>query len=183
MSGFVGIIQSDTDSVDPSLLEKLTARLAVAGPDRQQIWHHGSAGFGHALLRTTFESAHERQPLSLDGRTYIAADTRKVTFADAGIRLSGEQGWSVGDDTSIAPFASAAWRRAWGDRNGGLSGRFAGGGTAFTVLGPVVAKDAAELGLGLELRSGPVRFSAGYNGSLASGWTNHSAQMKVSVGF
>src|SRR5260370_4836954 len=36
----------------------------------------GSIGLGHAMLRTTYESLGERQPASLDGRFWIAADAR-----------------------------------------------------------------------------------------------------------
>jgi asparagine synthase (glutamine-hydrolysing) len=50
--------------------------MARRGPDEQRLWADGSVGFGHALLRTTFESRHERQPLTLDGEVWIAADAR-----------------------------------------------------------------------------------------------------------
>ena len=33
-------------------------------------------GLGHAMLRTTFEIAAERQPRTLDGRIWITADAR-----------------------------------------------------------------------------------------------------------
>ena len=46
------------------------------GPDAQNVWVDGSAGFGHTLLRTTFEAERERQPCSLDSRVWITADAR-----------------------------------------------------------------------------------------------------------
>jgi asparagine synthase (glutamine-hydrolysing) len=76
MSGIVGIINLDGQPVAQELLESLTASLSFRGPDHQSVWHDGPVGFGHALLRTTFESAHEQQPLSLDGRVWITADAR-----------------------------------------------------------------------------------------------------------
>ena len=35
-----------------------------------------NVGFGHTMLRTTFESEHEHQPFSLDGQVWITADAR-----------------------------------------------------------------------------------------------------------
>ncbi|HVJ01614.1 MAG TPA: autotransporter-associated beta strand repeat-containing protein [Sphingomonas sp.] len=113
----------------------------------------------------------------------IAADTRKVTFSDIGLRLKGGDGAADGEGLHVVPYASAAWRHGWGDRGQPLSASFAGAAGSFSVLGPVVAKDAAELGLGLGLRSGPVQVSLGYNGSIASTWSNHSAQLKLAIGF
>ena len=42
----------------------------------------GHIGFGHTLLQTTFESAWERQPCSLDGEVWITADARIDGRAD-----------------------------------------------------------------------------------------------------
>src|SRR6185369_13725568 len=50
------------------------------------------ASLGHTLLRTTEESTHERQPLSLDGKVWIVADARIDARQEliAGLR-AGEQ--------------------------------------------------------------------------------------------
>ena len=50
--------------------------MAFRGPDAQEIWMDGAAGLGHAMLRTTPESAQEHQPFSLDGAVWITADAR-----------------------------------------------------------------------------------------------------------
>ena len=50
--------------------------LAQRGPDGQTLWHAGSAGLVHTLLRTTTEAAEEQQPCSLEGQVWIAADAR-----------------------------------------------------------------------------------------------------------
>jgi len=50
--------------------------MAPQGPDAQEVWADGHVGFGHAMLRTTWESEGERQPFSLDGRVWITADLR-----------------------------------------------------------------------------------------------------------
>lgn len=76
MSGICGIVSAAGAPVDPQLLRELTASLGYCGPDAQDTWIKGCAGFGHALLRTNHDAAHERQPCSLDGETWITADAR-----------------------------------------------------------------------------------------------------------
>ena len=76
MSGIVGIFQRDGGPVDRAVLEILVEAIRFRGPDEQHTWIDGSIGFGHAMLRTTWESGHEHQPLTLDGRTWLVADAR-----------------------------------------------------------------------------------------------------------
>ncbi len=76
MSGIVGMVTLDGSPIDRELLERMTASLAFRGPDAQVTWADGPVGFGHTLLRTTFESEHEQQPCSLDGQVWITADAR-----------------------------------------------------------------------------------------------------------
>jgi asparagine synthase (glutamine-hydrolysing) len=76
MSGICGILHLDGRPIDQSLLEKMTAALDYRGPDARGIWVDRAVGFGHTLLRTTDESAPEKQPYTLDGEIYITADAR-----------------------------------------------------------------------------------------------------------
>ncbi len=76
MSGIAGILNLDGAPVDREVLQSMTSFLAYRGPDAQKIWCENHVGFGHALLRTTFESQHEQQPCSLDGKIWITADAR-----------------------------------------------------------------------------------------------------------
>ena len=76
MSGICGIVNQDGAPIDRHLLEEMTAFMAFRGPDAQEVWTNASVGFGHTLLRTTFESEHEQQPFSLDGKVWITADAR-----------------------------------------------------------------------------------------------------------
>lgn len=76
MSGFAGIVNFDGAPVDRALLERLTQHLAFRGPDAQEIRCSGGVGFGHTLLRTTRESARERQPLGWKDQLWIVADAR-----------------------------------------------------------------------------------------------------------
>ncbi len=54
----------------------MTEFLAFRGPDASGTWTDGPIGLGHALLRTTEESARESQPCTLDGQVWITADAR-----------------------------------------------------------------------------------------------------------
>jgi asparagine synthase (glutamine-hydrolysing) len=128
MSGIVGIVNLDDAPVDPALLQRMTNSMAYRGPDRQQIWADGNVGFGHVLLRTTFESQHEQQPFTLDGETWITADARVddrarlihqlaasrdvITAPDAELILRAYQRWGQKCvDYLIGDFSFAIWDR------------------------------------------------------------------------
>jgi len=76
LSGIAGIFHRDGARVERALLQSLADSLSYRGPDSRAIWYDGSIGLGHTLLRTTCESAGERQPASLEGRLWITADAR-----------------------------------------------------------------------------------------------------------
>jgi asparagine synthase (glutamine-hydrolysing) len=80
MSGIVGIFNRDGAPADRDLLDEMTGYMASQGPDAQQVWRHGAIGFGHTLLRTTWESEREHQPCTLQPCTldevWITADAR-----------------------------------------------------------------------------------------------------------
>ncbi|GAC1671231.1 MAG: lasso peptide isopeptide bond-forming cyclase [Candidatus Acidiferrum sp.] len=77
MSGIFGIVHRGGALVEPgALLQRFADFMAYRGPDAQHVWSEGPVGFGHALLRATFESAGERQPAILDSRFTITADVR-----------------------------------------------------------------------------------------------------------
>ncbi len=76
MSGIVGIINLDGQPVDRQLLQRMTEFMDYRGPDGREIWIDGAVGFGHTMLRTTFEAEFEQQPCSLDRQVWITADAR-----------------------------------------------------------------------------------------------------------
>lgn len=76
MSGIVGIVNLDQAPVDRELLNALTAKLSMRGPDAQAIWTEASVGLGHAMLRTRAGVTGTAQPHTLDGKTWIVADAR-----------------------------------------------------------------------------------------------------------
>jgi asparagine synthase (glutamine-hydrolysing) len=76
VSGFCALVRRDGAPVDVELLEELTTALSARGPDARGTWIGGPAGLGHTLLTTTDEAKPGRQPISLDGTVWIAADAR-----------------------------------------------------------------------------------------------------------
>jgi len=111
MSGIVGILHLDQSPVDRAALQRLTNLLTFRGPDAQQIWLDGAIGFGHTLLKTTAESENERQPFSIDGATWIVADTRLDARADLIAKLDGpsRHNLTAAPDVELLLRAYLAW--------------------------------------------------------------------------
>jgi asparagine synthase (glutamine-hydrolysing) len=77
VSGIFGILHLDGRPADPSVLQRMSARLAHRGPDGAAIWNHEATGLGHRMLHTTPESLRERQPMLVaGGRFALTADAR-----------------------------------------------------------------------------------------------------------
>jgi len=128
MSGIAGIYNLDGRPVDPALLSRMTDAIAHRGPDRSGRWINGAVGLSHAMLSTTPESIHEKQPLlnesgdvclTLDGRVDNREELRAALEAkgarlradtDAELVLRAYETW--GEDSPakiIGDFAFAIW--------------------------------------------------------------------------
>jgi asparagine synthase (glutamine-hydrolysing) len=110
LSGIVGIFHRNGAPVERALLQSLVDFLAYRGPDGRGCWVDTSIGLGHTLLRTTRESARERQPAELAGRYWVTADARLDGRVDLlnELDLSGSSGQSVPDSELILR-AYAKW--------------------------------------------------------------------------
>jgi len=77
------------------------------------MWIEGEVGFGHTMLRTTWESEREHQPFSLDGQVWITADAR-VDDRENLVEKLASKGQEV---VSAAPDAELILRAyyAWGE--------------------------------------------------------------------
>ena len=113
MSGIVGILRTDGAPIDPKLIQRLTASLALRGPDKQDTWSFGRVALGHALFRTTDEAEHERQPLTLDGQVWIVADARVDARQDL-IHALGHNRERISSERSDAELILRAYLR-WGE--------------------------------------------------------------------
>ena len=88
MNGIVGIVNLDGTPVDRELRRRMTGFMAYRGPDAKEIWNAaGPVGFGHGMLRTTWEAETERPPLSLDGQIWLTADARIDGWAELVAKL------------------------------------------------------------------------------------------------
>jgi asparagine synthase (glutamine-hydrolysing) len=76
VSGIVGMYERSGAPVDRALLLALTHSISYCGPDARDTWASGQVGFGHTMLRTTYESQNEQQPAGLAGQFWITADAR-----------------------------------------------------------------------------------------------------------
>ncbi|HYW22399.1 MAG TPA: asparagine synthase-related protein [Nodularia sp. (in: cyanobacteria)] len=124
MSGFTGIFNSDGKPINPVLLQQMTDLMTPQAPDAQDTWSNGSIGFGHALLRTTWESEKEHQPHSLDGNLWIIGDIRldrRRELIDR-LRASGCNLENDAPDVDLVLYAYQVWGDACLER---LSGDFA----------------------------------------------------------
>jgi asparagine synthase (glutamine-hydrolysing) len=110
MSGFVGIVNLDGAPVDSGLLADMTASMAFRGPDACEIRMDGAMGFGHCLLRTC-ASENNRQPFSLDGRVWIAADASLDARVDLcrDLEAHGRRGIAGADAATLIAHAYAEW--------------------------------------------------------------------------
>ncbi len=109
MSGFAGIFNLDGAPVDRRVLEDLASFLSFRGPDAQSVWSDASVGLAHALLRTTRESACESQPLTLDGRVWIAADARIDAREDLVSALGAPASLLASPDVELVLHAYLRW--------------------------------------------------------------------------
>jgi len=126
MSGVVGMLRTDGAPVNRMLVRALTRFLAFRGPDGQDVWCGGPTGLGHAMLRTTEESDHERQPIELEGRLWITADARLDARSELLARLNGAGRKPARNaaDSELILHAYAAWGESCLER---LRGEFAFG--------------------------------------------------------
>jgi asparagine synthase (glutamine-hydrolysing) len=111
LSGVVGIFHRDGARVERALLQNLVDSISYRGPDSRAIWSDGSIGLGHAMLRTTYESAGEEQPASLEGRLWITADARLDgrTELIAGIERTGRKIDRSAPDSTLILHAYSLW--------------------------------------------------------------------------
>jgi asparagine synthase (glutamine-hydrolysing) len=114
MSGFAGVVNLDGAPVDQVLVERFEAFLHSRGPDGQGQWVAGNVGLVHTLFATTRESLGERQPMTLDGQSWIVADARMDAREDL-IRELAARGCDCSierPDAELILHAYAVWGEA-----------------------------------------------------------------------
>jgi asparagine synthase (glutamine-hydrolysing) len=112
MSGIIGIVNFDGAPIDPDLLSRITDYMAFRGPDARGVWTDASVGLGHTMLRTTWESETEKQPLTLDGNRWLIADARIDARQELIKKLEGKLNRDftrIPDDAELILHAYEAW--------------------------------------------------------------------------
>jgi asparagine synthase (glutamine-hydrolysing) len=111
LSGIVGIYYRDGAPVERGFLRAFTQFLSYCGPDAHDTWAYGPVGFGHTLLRTTRESANDRQPATLEDRLWITADARLDVRAEliAELECAGSRPRHAAPDSELILESYAVW--------------------------------------------------------------------------
>lgn len=113
MTGFTGLIAPAGAEPDPGIARAMADAVAYMGPDRQDAWREGRALLARALLATTFEEEHDRQPLSFDGVAHLVADAR-IDGRGELVRALRAAGRDVADGVPDSALILHAWH-AWGE--------------------------------------------------------------------
>ncbi len=111
MSGFIAIAQDVNHQIDEHCLQQLTTSMAPQGPDAQDVWSDNNVGFGHALLKTTWDAKNEKQPLTFDNQVWITGDIRLDRRDEliAQLQSAGQSATSTDPDVNLLLLAYLAW--------------------------------------------------------------------------
>lgn len=106
----------------------------------------------------------------------VNSDSQDTTLSTLGVRGA----WRVAN--RLALNAGLGWQHAFGDITPRSTQAFAEGGSGFTVYGLPLEKDAAKVNLGVAWTVSPsVEIDAGYDGLLASGNKDQSANVRLNI--
>jgi outer membrane autotransporter protein len=90
----------------------------------------------------------------------------------------------LANGTVLVPRATLQWQHAFGDVTPSTALAFQGTGTAFTIAGVPIARDAALVEAGFEWRFSPqARLGAFYQGGLAAHAHTHAVKGAFTWGF
>jgi asparagine synthase (glutamine-hydrolysing) len=113
MSGVAALVAPPGASAGATEIQQLLRSLAFRGPDALEYQLCGGAALAHALLLTGESERPERQPLSLDGNTWVAADARLDARDELAVALRAVTG-KLPDSLSDAALILHAYA-AWGE--------------------------------------------------------------------
>jgi asparagine synthase (glutamine-hydrolysing) len=114
VSGFAAIADLGGRPVDESVVHGMAAQLAVMGPDDSQTWIGGwnrNVALVHAKFATTAKAEAERQPLTVDGITWLSGDVRVDAREELWRELEGRGVHAArhGGDAALVLHAYGAW--------------------------------------------------------------------------
>lgn len=117
------------------------------------------------------------------GNLTVTDQTTNSTSSRLGVRLSND--FALDSGSTLTPMLTLGWRHAFNDTNPTATAALAGlPGSSFTISGTSAPKDFALVGAGLTMKlsdgfEGVVR----YDGDFASGYTNSTASVKLTLKF
>ena len=111
MSGIAGLVVAPGASASEADIQKALQSLAFRGPDALEYELCGGAALAHALLLTDEQQRPGRQPLSVDGVTWVAADARLDAREElvAALESAGGKRDDGLDDAEMILRAYATW--------------------------------------------------------------------------
>ncbi len=111
-----------------------------------------------------------------------SADTENTLYSTLGVRAATT--FQMANGAALTPHLSLGWQHAFGDVSSSANLAFVGGGSAFSVSGVPIARDAALVGAGVEYAfSKTVSASLSYNGQFASGTEDNAFKGAISIKF
>lgn len=113
MSAIAGIVFFNEAPLPHGLIERMTAAMAVRGPDGIQHWQSTSTAFGHCRFCTTPESLHEQQPLLLEDGSAVLVFAGRIDNRGELRRDLLAHGLPLRDDTD-AELVLRSWQ-CWGE--------------------------------------------------------------------
>jgi len=186
--GAAGVSYAWHDVVTNRAVGGALAQSLTASRDAKTWQLFGEVGYTLALGSTAITPFARLAHVSTDsdGFTEVGGNAaltvgdvdQKTTFLSLGARA--EFGAA---DAKLKPYASAAWNRAFGDRNAAAVSRLTGNAPAFTVSGLTIPQDSAELEAGLSYTAGRLNLGAGYVGMLAGDRNTHGARLTARFSF
>ncbi|WP_208948417.1 autotransporter domain-containing protein [Segnochrobactrum spirostomi] len=117
-------------------------------------------------------------PAALTG----SAETENTLYSTLGVRAATV--FQMANGAALTPHASLGWQHAFGDVNSSASLAFASGGSAFSVAGVPIARDAALVGAGVDYAfSKSVSASVTYSGQFGSGTEDNAFKGTINIKF
>ncbi|HEX8871734.1 MAG TPA: hypothetical protein VF758_03145, partial [Candidatus Acidoferrum sp.] len=113
MSGFFGVVRTDGKPVEPRILEEITQRLRLRGPDGSQTWTRNGLGTCFAYLETGTRHQSRSQPVQLGGRYTLLGEVRLDARKEL-IRELLEKQLRATEEVSDEELLLLAWS-AWGE--------------------------------------------------------------------
>ncbi len=112
----------------------------------------------------------------------VGSNDTHAVLSELGVRAA--TSFRLSSTLAVEPYATAAWRHAFGDSQSTAALTFESTGTSFNVKGAGLDHDAADVEAGLTLNTTiGVKLTAAYVGQLSDTWQDNQAKLAVAWSF